>query len=526
MRPLFAALPVLIAVVLSAQDTVEPAEQPPKGDLSIRGSVVDGTTRAPIRRALVHANCANGGFAALSDGSGSFEITGLLRGFCEINAEKPGYVAQSDMDSIQLERSRNDVVVTMTPGAMVTGRAVDNAGDPVERAWVQAFQSHVILGKRRMGMRYGAFTNDLGRYRLTGLDPGQWFLRVSPIPDTRKQAGLQSSAPPPGVAWEPIYYGGATSEKTAAPIKLSAATTFEADFTVALEPGYSITGKLEGFLPNQDADVQLLRTVDNDNIASAVYNFSTGRFSIRDVPPGSYYLRATSGSEGNRVRAFQTVEVSGDIRNLTLSLLPGTDIRGELHGTLKESPNLRVPAGCMLSLRPETNDPDATNTYSTRAEPGKEFVFEHVLPDRYHLDIRCLMGGWVRSATYGETDTLRQSMTVGGGGQSLKIELGDQSGEVSGTVRDANGVPTAAMVILIPEDGAPALQTVALRGRGFQFANVPPGRYHAYAWMAKMQPEYENPDYVRNYSEHGRDVSVEGDGKATVDLDLISEESK
>lgn len=532
MRPLFVALPGLIAFGLMAQEAVDRAEIParelPKGELSIRGTVVDEITRAPLRRAMIHASCQNGEFAALSDSSGSFAIDGLAVGSCEINAEKPGYVTQSEMDPIQLERSRGDVVVTMAPGAMVTGRVVDNAGDPVANAWVQAFQSHVLLGKRRMQLRDSAYTNDLGRYRITGLDPGSWLLRaVCNIPQVQQQAGSGTSTPLPGVAWPPVYYGGAPTEKTAAPVKLSAAGTFEADFAVTLETGYSITGKLEGFRPNQETEVQLLRASDNDNVASATYNVSTGKFSIRDIPAGSYYLRATSGSESNRVRAFQAVEVNGDIRNLLLPLLPGTDIAGELQGTLRSDPNTqrRVSPGCTLNLRPATFDHDHTNTYMARAEPGKEFTFEHVLPDRYHLDVRCMRGGWVRSATYGDTDVLRHSMTVGAGGLLLKVELGEGSGEVSGTVRNASGEPVAGVVILIPEDGAPALRSPSITSRGFAFPDVPPGRYRAYAWRAQMQPEYEDPDYVRKYSDHGRDVSVDAGGKATVDVELI-EESK
>jgi hypothetical protein len=531
-RPLFVALPGLIAFGLVAQEAVDragdPMPEPPKGELFMRGTVVDEITRAPLRRAMIHASCMNGEFAALSDASGGFEIAGLRAGSCEINAEKPGYITQSEMGPIQLERSRSDVVVTMAPGAMVTGRVVDNAGDPVANAWVQAFQSHVLLGKRRMQLRNGAYTNDLGRYRITGLDPGPWLLRaVCNIPQVKQQAGLGTSTPLPGVAWPPVYFGGATSEKTAVPVKLSAAGTFEADFAVTLESGYSITGKLEGFKPNQETEVQLLRTSDNDNVASAAYNVLTGRFSIHDVPAGSYYLRVTSGSESNRLRAFQAVDVNGDIRNLVLPLLPGTDIEGELQGTLKTDPNrqLRANRSCTLSLRPETFDHDHTNTYTARAEPGKEFAFEHVLPDRYHLDVRCMQGGWVRSATYGDADVLRHSMTVGAGGLSLKVELGEGSGEVSGTVRNASGEPVAGVVILIPEDGGPALRSPAIPRLGFAFPYVPPGRYRAYAWRAQMQPEYEDPDYVRKYSDHGRDVSVDAGGKATVDVELI-EESK
>ena len=532
MTLLFVALPGLIAFGLVAQETVNRTEvttiEPPKGELSIRGTVVDEITRAPVRRVLIHATCQNGEFAALSDASGTFAIDGLTAGSCELTAEKPGYVTQVGMDPIELERSRSEVVVTMTPGATVTGRVVDSAGDPVADAWVQAFQSHVLLGKRRMQLRNGAYTNDLGRYRITGLDPGSWLLRaVCNIPQVNQQAGLGTSTPLPGVAWPPVYFGGATSEKTAVPVKLSAAGTFEADFAVTLESGYSITGKLEGFKPNQETEVQLLRTSDNDNVASAAYNVLTGRFSIYDVPAGSYYLRATSGSEGNRVRAFQAVDVNGDIRNLVLPLLPGTDIEGKLQGTLRADSNLRLRAipGCTLSLRPETFDHDHTNTYHAHAEAGKEFTFEHVLPDRYHLDVRCMQGGWVRSATYGDTDILRHSMTVGAGGLGLKVELGEGSGEVSGTVRNASGEPVAGVVILIPEDGGPALRSPAIPSRGFAFPYVPPGRYRAYAWRAQMQPEYEDPDYVRKYFDHGRDVSVDAGGKATVDVELI-EESK
>ena len=534
---------LFFACTMAAQEDVDervaPPPPPPRGDLVLRGSVADEITRAPLRRALVQANCGNGGFAALSDAAGSFAITGIAPGECQLSVQKPGYIAKDDPQQIEMKRSRSDITLTLTPGASVAGRVVDSAGDPVANVWVQALQSNVLEGRRRMQTMNSAYTNDLGRYRITGLSPGVWFLRaVENFPQTRTQGGLQNWTPPPGVAWPPIYYGGAEGEKSATPVKLSAAATFDADFAVTLQPGFSITGKLEGFTQGQPADIQLLRTSDNDNVASALYNFSTGRFAISDIPAGSYYLRATSGTNQAPTRGFEAVEVNGDIRNLVVSLMPGTDIHGELQGSIEEktqgatlgsiegAPRSRGRAGCMVSLRPWTFDRDWKNHYSAQAEPGGEFVFEHVLPDRYRLEARCHPSGWVRSATYGDVDVLRQSFLVSGGGQKLRIELGDKSGKVSGTVKDESGAPATAHVVLIPDDGGTPLESFAIPQHGFRFQSVPPGRYRAYAWSQKTQAEFANPEWVRNFSQHGRDVSVDGDSEATVDLDLIDEENQ
>jgi hypothetical protein len=62
----------------------------------------------------------------------------------------------------------------------MTGRIVDELGDPMSAVEVAAARSQVVNGQRRM-MTTGrsASTNDLGEFRLFGIMPGQYYLQAT-----------------------------------------------------------------------------------------------------------------------------------------------------------------------------------------------------------------------------------------------------------------------------------------------------------------------------------------------------------
>src|SRR4029077_5051682 len=77
-------------------------------------------------------------------------------------------------------RTRIDVV--LTPNSNVTGRVVDEFGDPVENASVALSQIRFQGGRKRLvgvAAMSGRTTDDLGRYRIYAVPAGEYVVTAS-----------------------------------------------------------------------------------------------------------------------------------------------------------------------------------------------------------------------------------------------------------------------------------------------------------------------------------------------------------
>jgi hypothetical protein len=74
------------------------------------------------------------------------------------------------------------------------------------------------------------------------------------------------------------------------------------------------------------------------------------------------------------------------------------------------------------------------------------FALRNVEPGRYAVQISPHGPWYVQSATYGQTDLLRDDLVVTPGGGAIEIVLRDDGGSVSGSVMSDN-TPANAMVL-------------------------------------------------------------------------------
>ena len=70
-----------------------------------------------------------------------------------------------------------DIDVTLPRETIIAGRIVDEYGDPMEHVGVWVYRVGQFKGRRSLVSPPGrsfTLTNDLGRYRLSGLKPGRY----------------------------------------------------------------------------------------------------------------------------------------------------------------------------------------------------------------------------------------------------------------------------------------------------------------------------------------------------------------
>ncbi len=171
---------------------------PVRGSSIVRGRITrqDGlplshatvTTQAPQS---FLGRTANGTRAIQTDEEGQYEFSDLPAGTYRINASKLGYTSWSfgqrtETDrgtSFDLEdgqtRARVDIVLPRYSAVM--GRILDEFGDPIENVAVSVSQIRFQGGRRRLAGVNGITTqatDDLGRYRLYGLQRGEYIVNA------------------------------------------------------------------------------------------------------------------------------------------------------------------------------------------------------------------------------------------------------------------------------------------------------------------------------------------------------------
>ena len=106
--------------------------------------------------------------------------------------------------------------VTLPRGSVLSGRVLDEFGEPVADANVGAMRMQFVNGRRRLvNAGRNSQTNDLGQFRLYGLPPGEYYVSATlrsmdlAIGDMIRHRRTGGSSPNSGYA--PTYYPGTAS---------------------------------------------------------------------------------------------------------------------------------------------------------------------------------------------------------------------------------------------------------------------------------------------------------------------------
>ena len=120
----------------------------------------------------------------LTDGEGRFAFRNLTRGTYTISATKSGYSAgaygrnrpEGPTRSLQLDDNERvaDAAVKIFKFATITGRILDEAGEPIVGARVVAYRRVLLAGRRRFREATSTQTDDRGIYRLASLVPADY----------------------------------------------------------------------------------------------------------------------------------------------------------------------------------------------------------------------------------------------------------------------------------------------------------------------------------------------------------------
>lgn len=499
--------------------------------VSVRGSVRQIETKAPIAGVLVTLSVQETDgqnaptYEAETHSDGTFEIPDVPPGQYRVNLSREDYVGvHSAEEPARLTIFNGDtpdpLALHMMPGPAISGRIFDEKGRAKASAHVELMHLNLREGQRMLiASEVSGITDRNGEYRLFGLQPGEYYLRVRP------RAGAAEFAP--------VYFPGVTDSAHATPISVRAGADISGiDLSLTRGNLHSVKLKVEIASP-APADPELsfyinpVRSGGNAS-AGAVQFHSAGRDTYVSplLAPGSYeievYLR-----DPDPVRwARKTVEVHNrDVDAGTLVIGPGVWVQGQVAAA--ESLPVSVRRGQLLViLRPL--DGSIFLLPSAQVEDDGSFVIPRVPERRFRVELTGLPPEvYFASARFGGREVLSSGFKVSAGGASrLDLSIASSGGVVAGVVRGKKDEPISnGTVVLIPSDreNLHLYRTANTDQFGvFSIAGVPPGEYGVLAWNSGQGKAYLDPVFLKAVENHATKVVVQRGFTNTINVRAIT----
>jgi hypothetical protein len=253
-----------------------------------------------------------------------------------------------------------------------------------------------------------------------------------------------------------------------------------------------------------------------------------GQFSIANVPPGLYTLRARNNDRDAPLSTSQPLSVTnGDVNNVIVILQTG----GSLAGSVVFQPGSTPPLPDLTQIRvtaPSTEpDENIGPTPNPRVNKDGTFTIDGVSigPHLIRANGGGPLRGWnLKSVTVDGRDVTDTPIDIRSGQKigNVVVTFTDKVSEINGTVTDAQGTPVTEYTVLAfstnnsvwrPQSRQIATARPDQTGM-FKIRNLPAGEYYVVTVDPSEPGEWFEPAYLDQHRSGATRLTLgEGDVK-------------
>jgi hypothetical protein len=508
---------------------------------SLEGTVTDKLTHEPLGG--VHITLITGvmggitsAYGAVSDRTGHFSMVSVRPGAYILLCERSGYLhvqlKNTGIPNITLKPGQQlrDYNIDLTPRAILSGRVLDENGDPIQGATIESValppESSSLF--QMINERFSG-TDDRGEFRLT-IPPGKYYLKAT-VYDTPERRN-DGSTPPP---YSPTYYPSTAAKSRATVVEaVGGHDTSSIEIRMTRQQGLSITGIVTG-IPEGNArpNVQLKQVREGPNRFPNMRDRNIGadgKFSFTGLESATYHVWATLGN-GKGALFSKTVEVKLDVSEpppLTLMLQPGAEVAGTLviegdpPDTAAEKRTVRLDGADDMSHAGAEGETDRQNNFQISGVGGGKYR-AHVTPMPENAYVKSIeMDGKPGAANLFE-------IADGSRAARIKVIVSRGGAQISGRVVDSDGSRLLTPLALVglmksAEDEDVNSSEVTPDGR-YSLKGLPPGKYRLIAINPlEMLNLDDESSWFKQVFGRGEEIELKAGDRITKDVKLLPKE--
>ena len=550
----------LVGLLLASVSSAQPPQQPPPfptpprdnaqatqpGTATLRGHVVSADTGQPLRKAQVRIFSPElrENRLATADGDGRYEFKEVKPGRYNVTASKGSYVQLQYGQTRPFEPGKplevlanqtiEKVDFALPRGGIITGRVIDEFGEPLPDTMVSVQRYQNFNGQRRLvPAGRNAMTNDIGEFRLFAIPPGQFYLSAT----LRPMNGMADTDDRSGYA--PTYFPGTSNVAEAQRVTVGIGQTIT-DMNMALMPsrmarvtgtvvdsqGRPFTGAIMAFPKNEMFMM----------FGPPAQIKPDGSFVVNGLTAGEWVLQTTGPGASSGDYASAEVTINGDdVNGIRLVGAPPLTVSGRLVVDQAAAQALR-PSAVRIMVAPAQlgipmigmTGPVAVNddlSFEAKARPGK-----------MRITLAGALPGWaIRSVRFKGDDVVDSGfeLRAGENAADVEVELTNRLTDVSGVVTTPKGEAVKDYsVVVFPSDrekwtpNSRYLKTARPDQDGrYKVNGLPPGEYRVIALDYVDQNEWSDPEFLEKIRAGATAFSIsEGEAKS-VDLRITTASS-
>jgi len=526
---------VLLSHTLHAQLLSTPQSSSSIPGFQIAGTIVNAIGGGPLARARVtiaDARNPRNTQSMVTSEDGHFDFKQVSAGKYSLQGEKRGFIPGLYDEHEQFSTAivtgagldTENLVLRLSPSAILYGKILDDLGEPVRQAQVSLYREDRRVGIGRIQKFRAVNTDDQGAYEFAQLDAGSYFVSVTAKPwyALRPRVSAVENLPTLidsslDAAYPVTYYGDSTEPDDATPIPVRGGDHLEADIHLNPVPALHLIirvpeNQIDGFhMPTfEKPSFEGVETVQPESIRMV----SPGVFEVDGVAPGRYSVRdngtgqgdedseidiTTNGQELDTSKAQRAATVKATIQILGEATLPP-----QIEVALRNS-KMRLVAWQEMNAKGEVEFQNLA--------PGKYDVLAGSRPKAYSV-VQISSDG---NLTAGHTLTV-----AAGASMTVALSLAGGTVNVEGFAKRAGKGTSGAMIVLVPKD--PETNRELFRrdqsdqDGSFLLRSIIPGTYTIVAIENGWDLDWSRPGVIAHYAKQGQPITVSNQTQSTMHL--------